>query len=89
MTERLTLKWGTVKGWDNLSDASLDAFQKWAEGGVSAHGAMFQRDTAEQKSALCELIDTIAANGGEIWSDWDGRALTADEAKTYVTDYRI
>lgn len=48
-------------------------------------GAMQQRDTPEQKQALCDLIDAI---DGEILNDWTGKTMTKDEAKKYVTEYR-
>lgn len=83
MSESLTLKWGTIKGWSGLSDESFDLLKRYADLGASA-SAMAQRDTPEQKQILCELIDAI---DGEIWNDWDGKTMTKDEAKTYVLEY--
>lgn len=85
MTERLILKWGTLKGWDHLSEKSQEPLQRYLDGGLSKGGAMFQEDTAEQKQALCDLIDTV---DGEIVSDWTGETLTKDAAKKYVLEYR-
>lgn len=82
--EHLLLKWGTLKGWKVESDAALTAFRKYADGGMSA-GAMQQRDTQEQRQALCELIDAI---NGRITNDWTGEDMTKDEAKKYVLEYR-
>ena len=84
MTEYLLLKWGTAKGWNLETDKSRAAAQKYADYGLS-HSAMTQHDTAEQKLALCELIDAIE---GEIQSDWTGDILTKEQAKKYVMDYR-
>lgn len=87
MTETLILKWGTVKGWEGLSEEGRAALQKWADFGVSA-SAMMQRDSDEQKQALCEAIDVISGRGGVIWNDWDGEAMSAADAKKYVMEYR-
>lgn len=82
--DELLLKWGTLKGWDLKSEASLAALEKYTEFGM-ALGAMQQRDTPEQKQALCDLIDAI---DGTIENDWTGETMTKDEAKKYVTEYR-
>ena len=84
MSEYLLLKWGTLKGCNLESDKSLEAAQKYADMGM-ALGAMQQRDTPEQKQALCELIDAI---DGEITNDWSGEVMSKDEAKKYVLEYR-
>jgi hypothetical protein len=86
MTQTLYLKWGTVKGWDSLSEAGRAALQKWADFGTTL-SAMKQHDTPEQKEALCAAIDIIASEGGVIWNDWGGREMTAEDAKTYVRVY--
>jgi hypothetical protein len=49
--------------------------------------AMMQQDTDEQKQMLCEVIDRVAVAGGEIWNDWSGQQMTAEEAKSYVMNY--
>jgi len=82
--DELLLKWGTLKGWHLKSEASRAALQKYTEFGM-AMGAMQQRDTPEQKQALCDLIDAI---DGTIENDWTGEKMTKDEAKKYVTEYR-
>lgn len=84
--ETLFLKWGSVKGWENLKPNSVEALQKWADLGTSM-SAMTQPKTAEHQEALCDAIDVIASNGGVIWNDWDGEEMTADAAKKYVTEY--
>jgi hypothetical protein len=83
MAEHLLLKWGTLKGWDLESDASMGALRKYADGGISP-SAMAQRDTEAQKQALCELIDAV---DGEIVNDWTGETMTKDEAKKYVMEW--
>lgn len=84
MADYLTLKWGTLKGWNLESDAAIAALQKYGETGEHTMGAAQQRDTAEQKKALCDLIDAI---DGEIDNDWTGKIMTKDEAKKYVMEY--
>jgi hypothetical protein len=83
--DRLLLKWGMLKGWDFKSEASRAAAKRYAETGQhSGGGAMTQHDTAEQKQALCDLIDAI---DGKIQNDWSGEFMTAEEAKKYVMEY--
>ena len=84
MTESLLLKWGTLKGWDLETEASMAAVRKYHEVGPVSMSAMSQRDTDEQKAALCELIDAI---DGTITNDWSGEDMTKDEAKRYVLEY--
>lgn len=82
--ERLTLKWGTVKGWKLEEDGpALVALKRWAEGGHSL-SAMCQHDTPEQKQAICDAIDAL---DGEIYNDWSGKTMTKEEAKKYVMEY--
>lgn len=84
MSEYLLLKWGTLKGWNLESDASLAALKRYADEGVSV-SAMAQDDSDAQKQALCELIDAI---DGEIQNDWTGKVMSKDEAKKYVMEDR-
>lgn len=84
MTDTLILKWGTLKGWDLNSDAAKEALRKYGEIGEHAAGAMQQRDTSEQKQALCDLIDAV---DGTIENDWTGDTMTKAEAKEYVLTY--
>mgnify|MGYP000896121485 FL=1 len=83
MAEHLLLKWGTLKGWNLESEASKAAAKKYVEFGMSV-SAMTQRDTPDQKIALCELIDAI---DGEISNDWSGEVMTKEQAKDYVMNY--
>jgi hypothetical protein len=86
VTEHLGLKWGTVKSWD-LADGSpaKAALKRFAELGMSM-SAMAQKMTPEHKQALCEAIDAL--DNTEVWNDWDNRAMTKEEAKKYVMDYK-
>lgn len=86
MAEHLLLKWGTLKGWGDLREnpAAAEAFRRYIADPVSM-GAMTQRDTVAQKHALCDLIDAV---DGEIIDDWSGEAMSKDEAKSYVLEYR-
>jgi len=84
MTQHLLLKWGTLKGWNvEGNDAAYDAINRYRDGGY-AMGAAQQRDTPEQKQALCDLIDAI---DGPIINDWTGDKLTKEQAKAYVMEY--
>lgn len=83
MSEYLLLKWGTLKGWNLTSEKSLAAAQKYADFGMSMSAAL-QHDTAEQKQALCDLIDAV---DGDIKNDWSGEVMSKDEAKKYVMEY--
>lgn len=84
MAESLTLKWGTVKGWDELSEKSQAIMERYFADGVPM-SAMGDRPDADRKAILCELIDQLE---GEIWNDWEGREMSKDEAKEYVRNYR-
>ena len=87
MSEKLTLKWGTLKGWDLTKDgAAMEALKKYHEvGRPLAFGVPQQRDTPEQKEAIYELIDALDAE--TVYLDWDGKYVTKDEAKEYVMGY--
>lgn len=82
MTNSLTLKWGTVKGWDLESEEALAALKKWHDYGVSMSAAM-QKDSPEQQQALLDAIDFM----DEIWLDWEEKMVTREEAKAYVLNY--
>lgn len=84
-TEKLSLKWGTLKQCDLKSNTSLAAMEKYFEAGEVSAGAMKQRDTAEQKAALCELIDVVDCE--TIYLDWDSVHVSKEKAKQYVMEY--
>ncbi len=83
MTESLLLKWGTVKGWNSLSDASVKLLQEFFADGVPASCALDHPDDVH-KAVLCKLIDQL---DGEIQNDWSGEMMSKDEAKKYVLEY--
>lgn len=84
MAESLLLKWGTIKGWDNLSDASVKIIERFFADGVTMSCAMDHPDES-RRTILCELIDQL---DGEIQNDWTGKMMTKDEAKKYVREYK-
>lgn len=84
MAESLLLKWGTVKGWDDLSEKSQAIMQRYFSDGVPV-SAMGDHPDDARKAILCELIDQI---DGEIQNDWTGKMMSKDEAKKYVLEYR-
>lgn len=83
MAESLTLKWGSVKGWDDLSEKSQEILARYFADGVPL-SAIADKPTEERREVLCELIDQFT---GEIWNDWDGVVMNKDDAKKYVREY--
>lgn len=83
MAESLLLKWGTIKGWDSLSERSQEIARRYFADGVSMSCAADKPDEA-RKNILCELIDQL---DGEIQNDWSGEIMSKDEAKKYVMEY--
>lgn len=85
MSERLTLKWGTLKSWRvNPDGPAAVALQRYADGGMSMSAAM-QHDTPEQKAAICDLIDALDAE--TVYLDWEDKHVSKEEAKRYVLEY--
>lgn len=83
MAEELTLKWGSVKGWSNLSESSVELLEEYFKDGVPM-SLMQDHPTEDRVEILCRLIDNI---DGTIWNDWEGKEMTKDEAKDYVRNY--
>lgn len=81
--EQLTLKWGTVKGWDRMTDASVEILKRFYKDGLTV-SAMADHPDDERRQILCDLIDQL---DGEIWNDWDGVKMTKEDAKKYVLSY--
>lgn len=81
--ESLTLKWGSVKGWGNLSAASVAILRRFFADGVPL-SAMADHPDEARREILCELIGQL---DGEIYNEWEGTAMTKDEAKAYVRGY--
>ncbi len=83
MTDNLTLKWGTLKGWNIKSKETFAFLERYFALGVKV-SAILQEDTPEQQSLLLEIIDQI---DGPIYNDWENKEMTKDEAKKYITEY--
>jgi hypothetical protein len=83
----LLLKWGTLKGWGDLTEANIAVNEKYGDLKLSMSAAM-QEMTDRHKEWLCELIDSVASDGGTFQNDWSGDRYTAEEAKKYVMEYR-
>lgn len=84
MAEHLLLKWGSIKGWDDLSGASVEILKRYYADGMPM-SATQDRPDAARRAILCELIDQL---DGDIRNDWTGETMSKDEAKKYVTEYR-
>jgi len=83
MAERLSLKWGTIKGWDNLTEKSQEIIKRFFADGMCMSAAM-DKPGEERRAILCELIDQF---DGEIKNDWTGEKMSKDDAKKYVREY--
>ena len=82
----ITLKWGTLKGWDVAEDnaAAMDLLKRYHELGVCMSVAA-QNDSDDQKGILCELVSLPEMN---VYLDWDGKYVTQQEAVAYIKTYR-
>jgi hypothetical protein len=87
MINRITLKWGTLKGWKLESRLAVAAMEAFVDEVRLNASAMLTHHSAEEREALCKVIDVVWEEGGEIWNDWNGRTMTAEEAKAYVREY--
>lgn len=83
--DELTLKWGTLKGWNLHSDAARAALKAYYDAGTVAAGAMMQNDNPAQVDAICALIDAL--NADTVYLDWDGKHVSKAEAKAYIREY--
>lgn len=81
--ESISLKWGTVKSWSDLSEKSVELLRKFFADGVLM-SAMSDHPDSERKKILCDLIDQFQ---GEITNDWSGEKMNKDDAKKYVMEY--
>ena len=79
----LLLKWGTVKGWSNLSETDVKLLQQWADLGISA-SCMMQKNAPEQRELLVQFIEQF---DGTIYNDWDGREYSKADAIHYIRSY--
>ncbi len=85
MTDKLTLKWGTLKEWHFPTNTRAhDLLREYNEIG-SSMSAMTQHDTPRQKEIICELID--AGDFETVYNDWSGEEMSKGDAKKYVREY--
>lgn len=84
-TNRLTLKWGTLKRWDFSNDEKGKELLKEYDSIGSSFSAMAQRDTPRQKEIICELIDLCPEDS--IYMDWNDEVFSRQKAKDYVMNY--
>lgn len=83
---KITLKWGTLKGWDfTNSEKGQELLKEYNEIG-SSFSAMQQNDTQRQKEIICELIE-LCDGEESIYLDWDGKYVSKQEAKDYINNY--
>lgn len=86
MSESLSLKWGTLKGWDlNPDGPAMAALRRYHEAGKVMAGAMMQHDNEAQVEAICEIIDALDAE--TVHLEWDGADVSKEAAKVYVREY--
>ena len=83
--EYLLLKWGTVKGWGNISQETADCLNEFYKDGKTL-SVMMDRPGDERREVLCNVIDSISDDGC-IRNDWTGEQMTKEEAKKYVREY--
>ena len=81
--ECITLKWGTLKGWEVHSEAALNLLKRYMELGASM-SAMTQEDTPEQKQILFKLVSLPSM---KVFLDWDGKYVSQPEAVQYLANY--
>ena len=84
--DELTLKWGTLKGWDLKSQPALDALDALLDAGDRCMSAALQRDDDNQKELLCAPIDAI--DNPQVYLDWDGKYVSKEAAKAYAMEYK-
>lgn len=80
----LRLKWGTLKEICYSSEPVRLALERYHAAGPRSMSAAAHEDSPAQKEALCDLIDAVAAVGGDVRDDWTGKLMTPEEAKAYV-----
>jgi len=85
MRETLTLKWGTLKGYD-LEEGSPahKALIKYFDDPTSISCAM-QSDTENQKDILIEVINHL--EDGNILLDFSDEWVTKERAIQYLKEY--
>ena len=83
--EHLSLKWGSLKGWDfNEGSPAHELAKQYFDEPVSM-SAMARRDTDMQKQLILQIIDAV--NADQIYLDWDGEYVSKEKAKEYILNY--
>lgn len=79
----ISLKWGTINGWKNISEDIVTLLEEyWKDG--RPFGSMSDRPNEERRLILCKIIDAF---DGELQNDWTGKNMTKEEAKKYIMEY--
>ena len=84
MSESILLKWGTIKGWNDLTEKSQEILRRYFADGTP-YSCMSDAPNGIRRAVLCELIDQL---DGEVRNDWSGKAMSKEESKKYITEYR-
>lgn len=82
----MLLKWGTLKGW-NVPDGECYDLLKITLEGASMSCAMDKPDS-ERKESICKLIDAMNNVGATFSNDWSGQKYNAEQAKSYIMEYK-
>lgn len=83
--KEIMLKWGSLKGWENLSDEDMKFIERYYAEGVPM-SAMTDKPDQHRKNVLCEFIDQF---DGKIYLDWDGKYINKEQAKSYIIGYNF
>ena len=75
MNKEIFLKWGTIRGWDNLSNEDIKKLEKY--------DIDFPL-TSIQRSNLCEFINSF---DGKIYLDWVNGYVDKQQAILYINRY--
>ena len=84
----LTLKWGTLKGYDFSGNKKAKELLKEYHDIGACMSVMLQKDTDRQKEIILELIDLCNDPDG-ICLDWTGKFVTKEQAKEYIKTYGV
>lgn len=80
----LILKWGIVKGWNNIGDKAAEILNLYFVDGIPL-GCANDKPNEQRRKILCNLIDIF---DGTITNDWTGKKMTKNAAKKYVMEYK-
>jgi len=86
MKDYIWIKWGTLKEVQYSTVEQFAALKRYHDRGPVSMGAMQREDNSAQKQALCDLIDAISKNGGDVIDAWTMKTITVAEAKRWVME---